>query len=235
VSVEELSRLLSAGDGAVRMMTIAPELPGALEAIRFLVAHGVVAAIGHTDATYEQTLAGIAAGASVGTHVFNGMRPPHQREPGPVFALLGAESVTCEFIADGVHLHDGTLAFAMTVTGAPRAALITDAMSASGMPDGAYELGGQDVTVSSGVARLTDGGSIAGSTLTMDSALRRAVHAGATVVDAARMAATTPAAAIGRHDVGAVEAGRRADLVVLDDDLRVLRVMRGGAWVSPSS
>jgi N-acetylglucosamine-6-phosphate deacetylase len=149
-----------------------------------------------------------------------------------VFALLGSESVTCEFIADGVHLHDGTLAFATTVTGASRAVLITDAMSAAGMPDGVYDLGGQDVTVSRGVARLTDGGSIAGSTLTMDSALRRAVHAGVTIVDAARMAATTPASAIGRRDVGALEAGRRADLVVLDDDLRVLRVMRGGAWVT---
>ncbi|NJC73614.1 N-acetylglucosamine-6-phosphate deacetylase [Planosporangium thailandense] len=234
-SIDELSRLLDAGGGAVRMVTIAPELPGALEAIRFLVARGVVAAIGHTDATYEQTLAGIAAGASVGTHVFNGMRPPHHREPGPVFALLAAESVTCELVADGVHLHDGTLSFATSVTGPARAALITDAMAAAGMPDGAYELGGQDVTVRDGVARLTDGDSIAGSTLTMDRALRRAVGAGATIVDAARMAATTPAAAIGRHDVGAVEGGRRADLVVLDDDLRVLRVMRAGTWLAPPS
>jgi N-acetylglucosamine-6-phosphate deacetylase len=233
-STDELSRLLEAGEGGVRMVTIAPELPGALATIEFLVAHGVVAAIGHTDATYEQTLAGIAAGASVGTHVFNGMRPPHHREPGPVFALLGSERVTCEFVADGVHLHDGTLAFATTVTGASRAALITDAMSAAGMPDGGYDLGGQGVTVAGGVARLTDNGSIAGSTLTMDSALRRAVGAGAPLVDAARMAATTPAAAIGRHDVGALEPGRRADLVVLDSDLRVLRVMRGGAWVAPS-
>src|SRR5262249_51249767 len=198
-----------------RMVTVAPELPGALDAIAFLVSRGVVAAIGHTDATYEQTLAGVAAGASVGTHVFNGMRPPHHRQPGPVFALLGSAGVTCELIADGVHLHDGTLAFATTVTGPGRAALVTDAMSAAGMPDGEYDLGGQRVTVAQGVARLARNGSIAGGTLTMAQAFRRAVQAGTAIVDAARMAATTPATAIGRHDLGALEPGRRADLVVL--------------------
>ncbi|MDT4986854.1 MAG: N-acetylglucosamine-6-phosphate deacetylase, partial [Micromonosporaceae bacterium] len=144
-SIAELTRLLSTGDGAVRMVTIAPELPGALAAIGYLVERGVVAAIGHTDATYEQTLAGVAAGATVGTHVFNGMPPPHHRAPGPVFALLGAPAVVCELVADGVHLHDGTLAFATTVTGPARAALITDAMAAAGMPDGEYDLGGQAV------------------------------------------------------------------------------------------
>jgi N-acetylglucosamine-6-phosphate deacetylase len=231
-STEELSHLLKAGDGAVRMVTVAPELPGALDAIAYLVERGVVAAIGHTDATYEQTLAGIAAGATVGTHVFNGMRPPHHREPGPVFALLAAAGVTCEFVADGVHLHDGTLRFASTVTGPARAALITDAMSAAGKPDGEYDLGGQRVVVSDGVARLVSNGAIAGSTLTMDAALRRATGAGASIVDAARMAATTPAAAIGRADLGVLAPGRRADLVVLDADRRVLRVMRAGTWVA---
>ncbi|GAA1803610.1 N-acetylglucosamine-6-phosphate deacetylase [Planosporangium flavigriseum] len=230
-STDELSRLVEAGEGAVRMVTIAPELPRALEAISLLATYGVVAAIGHTDATYEQTLAGIAAGATVGTHVFNGMRPPHHREPGPVVALLDSEGVTCEFIADGVHLHDGMLAFAARVTGPTRAALITDAMSAAGMPDGEYELGGQCVTVAGGVVRLSAGGSIAGSTLTMDAAFRRAVNVGIGIEGAVRMAATTPAAAIGLRDVGALEAGRRADLVVLDDDLRVLRVMRAGTWI----
>jgi N-acetylglucosamine-6-phosphate deacetylase len=230
-SIPELSRLIGVGGGAVRLVTIAPELPGALDAIGFLAAHGVVAAIGHTDATYEQTLAGIAAGATVGTHVFNGMRPPHHREPGPVYALLAAADVTCEFVADGVHLHDGTLAFATGVTGPGRAALVTDAMAAAGMPDGDYDLGGQGVTVADGVARLARNGSIAGSTLTMDKAVRHAVGAGISIVDAARMAATTPAAAIGRSDLGALAAGRRADLVVLDEDLTVRRVMRAGTWV----
>ncbi|MFI5906155.1 N-acetylglucosamine-6-phosphate deacetylase [Dactylosporangium sp. NPDC051541] len=228
----ELDALIEAGDGAVRLVTVAPELPGALDAIRLLVERGVVAAIGHTDATYEQTLAGVAAGATVGTHVFNGMRPPHHREPGPVFALLGAAGVVCEFVADGIHLHDGTLAFATSVTGPARAALITDAMAAAGMPDGRYDLGGQSVDVAAGVARLTRDGSIAGSTLTMDAAFRRAVGAGVSLVDAAKMAAGTPAAAIGRGDVGELRVGARADLVLLDDNRHVQRVMRAGSWVS---
>jgi len=231
-SIDELRALIDLGDGAVRMVTLAPERPGALAAIEFLTAYGVVAAIGHTDATYEQTRAAIAAGATVGTHVFNGMRPPHHRDPGPVFALLQEPSVICELIADGVHLHPGTLAFATSVTGPERAALITDAMAAAGMPDGEYELGGQAVRVTAGVARLARNGTIAGSTLTMDAALRAAVAAGVSMVDACRMAATTPARAIGlAGSVGALAAGHRADLVHLDEQLRLVRVMRAGVWV----
>jgi len=232
-SGSELGALIELGRGAVRMVTLAPERDGALEAIKLLTGHGIVAAIGHTDATYEQTLAGIAAGASVGTHVFNGMRPPHHREPGPVYALLGAPSVVCEFVADGIHLHDGTLAFATSVTGPDRAALVTDAMAAAGMGDGPYELGGQSVLVADGVVRLAEGGSIAGSTLTMDAAVRRAVGAGVSIVDACRMASTTPALALGLGDtIGALQAGWRADLVVLDESLHVTRVMRAGIWTS---
>lgn len=231
-SVPELTALIKLGAGAIRMVTIAPELPGALDAIALLVEHGVVAAIGHTDATYDETLAGVAAGATVGTHVFNGMRPPHHREPGPAFGLLGADSVICEFVADGIHLHDGTLAFATKVTGPDRAVLITDATAAAGMPDGTYDLGGQDVIVADRVARLARNGSIAGSTLTMDGALRQAVGAGIDLVDAARMASTTPARAIGLAEtLGALVEGLRADLVVLSEDLQVKRVMRAGTWI----
>ena len=182
------------------MVTIAPERDGALEAIELLAAHGVVAAVGHTDATYEQTRAAVAAGATVGTHLFNGMRPVHHREPGPIVALLDAPNVVCELVADGVHLHDGMLAFATSTAGPDRAALITDAMAAAGMPDGEYDLGGQAVTVADGVARLARDGAIAGSTLTMDAALRHAVAAGIPIADAVRMAATTPARAIGLGD-----------------------------------
>jgi N-acetylglucosamine-6-phosphate deacetylase len=230
-SIDELSALLKVGDAAVRMVTVAPELPGAPAAISFLRDHGVLAAIGHTDATYEQTAAGIAAGATVGTHLFNGMRPPHHREPGPVIGLLESIAV-CELIADNIHLHPGMLAFAARSAGPDRAALITDAMDATGMPDGTYDLGGQEVVVADRVARLARNGSIAGSTLTMDAALRNAVAAGIPLADAATMAATTPARALGLDDeIGALEAGLRADLVVLDAELNVKRVMRSGAWV----
>lgn len=231
-SLEELTTLVKVGEGAVRMVTIAPELPGALAAVEFLVGNGVIAALGHTDATYEQTLAGVAAGATVGTHVCNGMRPPHHREPGPVVALLDSPSIVCELVADGIHLHDGMLRFAAHAAGPDRTALITDAMDAAGMPDGKYELGGQEVTVADRVARLVRDGSIAGSTLTMDAAFRRAVSTGLDLPTASAMASTTPARALGLADqVGALEAGLRADLVVLNPDLTVKRVMRAGAWV----
>jgi len=230
-STRELTELIDTGGGTVRMVTLAPERPGALEAIDLLVRHGIVAAIGHTDATHEQTVAAVAAGATVGTHVFNGMRPPHHRQPGPVFALLGAPSVVCEFVPDGAHLHDATLQFAVSVTGPDRAALVTDALSAAGMPDGGYDLGELSVDVVDGVARLAGSHSIAGSTLTMAAGLRRAVETGIPLVDACRMAATTPAAALGLGTgVGALRAGLRADLVELSEDLQVVRVMRAGTW-----
>ncbi|MEU8299303.1 N-acetylglucosamine-6-phosphate deacetylase [Micromonospora sp. NPDC048909] len=230
-STDELTELIELGGDTIRMVTLAPERDGALNAIKLLTAHRVVAAVGHTDATYDETRAALAAGASVGTHLFNGMRPVHHREPGPVVALLDAPNVVCELVADGVHLHDGTLTFATSVVGPERAALITDAMAAAGMADGEYELGGQAVTVADGVARLASDGAIAGSTLTMDAALRHALAAGIPMADAARMVATTPARAIGLGDrVGALQVGLRADLVVLDEELNVVRVLRGGSW-----
>jgi len=170
--------------------------------------------------------AAIEHGATVATHLFNGMRPLNHREPGPIVALLDAPTVTCELIADGVHLHDGTLAYAARSAGPSRTALITDAMAAAGMPDGTYELGGQDVIVAEGVARLKAGGSIAGSTLTMDAAVRQAVGAGLSIVNVAAMAATTPAKVLGLDR--RLATGCAADLVVLDPALFVTQVFRGG-------
>jgi N-acetylglucosamine-6-phosphate deacetylase len=223
----ELEALLDLG--GVRMVTIAPELPRALEAIRMLRDRGVIAAVGHTDASYEQTLAAIQSGASVGTHVCNAMRPVHHRDPGPIVALLDSPDVVCEQVADGVHLHDGMLRHVIGSAGPHRVALITDAIAAAGMSDGAYELGGQAVTVAGGVARLARGGSIAGSTLTMDAALRRVVHSGVSIVAAVAMASTTPARVLGLGGrTGAIRPGLRADLVLLDDQLHVIEVLRAG-------
>jgi N-acetylglucosamine-6-phosphate deacetylase len=229
-SAEEIAELVKLGEGAVRMMTIAPERAGALNAIEQLSRLGVVVAIGHTDATYEQTLAGVAAGATVATHLFNGMRPVHHREPGPIVGLLSSDRVAVELIADGVHLHDGTLAFAARTAGPERTLLITDAMSAAGMPDGEYELGGQVVVVADRVARLARGGSIAGSTLTMDAAVRRAVGAGLPLPQAVAAASTNPARVLGLGgELGALEVGKCADIVTLSPSLHVTSVHVGHA------
>lgn len=227
--------LLAAGDGAVRMVTLAPELPGGVDAVRQIAAAGVVAAIGHTDATYDVARAALDAGATVGTHLFNAMRGLHHREPGPVGALLESAAADVELIADGVHLHPAVLRTAFAAKPG-RCVLVTDAMAAAGAEDGDYRLGPMAIEVREGVARLADGGSgrgaIAGSTLTMDAAVRFAVReAGLPLLDVVHAASTAPARVLGLRDVGALEAGRRADLVVLDDELEVSRVMRAGAWI----
>ena len=228
----EVERLLRRGRGTVRMVTLAPELEGGLAAVRQIVEGGAVAAVGHTDATYAVTRDAVAAGATAGTHLFNAMRPVHHREPGPVVALLEDPRATVEVIADGVHVHPAMLRSAVTAKGAAGVTLVTDAMAAAGMGDGDYRLGGLDVRVTGGVARMADGGALAGSTLTMDAAFRGAVHhSGLPLEVVARLASTTPAGVLGLADVGAVEAGRRADLVLLDQDLRVTAVMAAGAWI----
>ena len=227
----DVARLLAAGDGAVRMVTLAPELPGGLDTVRRLTAAGVVAAVGHTDATYDVAREALDAGASVGTHLFNAMRGLHQREPGPPTALLEHPDAFVELIADGVHLHPAVLRLAATAK-PHHFLLVTDAMAAAAAGDGDYQLGPMAVTVRDGVARLTDSEMIAGSTLTMAAAVRYAVReAGLALPDVVRAATTTPATMLGLARVGALRPGFAADLVVLDDDLRVTRVMKAGRWV----
>ena len=226
-----LTTLVKAGRGWLRVTTVAPELPGALDVIRDLVAADVVAAVGHTDATYAQAAAGFAAGAGLATHLFNGMRSLHHREPGPALAALDA-GVACEVINDGEHVHPAILRL-VAGRGARALVLITDAMDAAGIGDGEYELGGQRVTVQDGAARLVRTGSLAGSTLTMDVAVRRAVVDGALPVPAAVAAASlNPALVLGiERDCGAIAPGLAADLLHLDDDLEVRRVMTNGRWL----
>jgi len=228
----DLDRLLAAGRGTVRMVTIAPELDGGVDAVARLAGDGVIAAVGHTDATHARTVAAIEAGARVATHLFNGMRGLHHREPGPVLALLDDGRVTVELINDGVHLHPALVRSVVRAVGPARVALITDAMAAAGAGDGDYLLGGLPVVVRDGVARLADGAAVAGSTLTLDAALRHAVAAGLSVPEVAHSLATTPARVLG-IDTGAVEPGLAADLVILNDDLTVHAVLHRGEWAQP--
>jgi N-acetylglucosamine-6-phosphate deacetylase len=229
---DAVDELVEAAAGHLRMVTLAPELPGGLDAVRRLSAAGVVAAIGHTDATYDQARAALDAGASVGTHLFNAMRALHHREPGPVTALLEHPDAYVELIADGVHLHPAVLRLAATRK--PHlAVLVTDAMAAAGAGDGEYRLGDLSVHVRDGVARLAGNGAIAGSTLTMSAAVKFAVRvAGLPIEDVVRAATASPAAMLGLPKVGALRPGYRADLVVLDAELDVLRVLHRGVWVS---
>ena len=224
-----LERLRAAAGGTLRMVTIAPELPGALPLIETLSRAGVIAAMGHSDANYEQALQGIRAGARHATHLFNAMPPLLHREPGLVGAALES-GITCELINDGRHVHPAIVRLVFDLIDAP--ALVTDAIDATGVGDGHFELGGQEVIVHDREARLAATGSLAGSTLTMDEALRNTVKmSGLSVERASAAASLHPARALGRDgELGSIAPGMRADLVVLDDDLRVTRVMAGGSW-----
>ncbi|GIH27775.1 N-acetylglucosamine-6-phosphate deacetylase [Acrocarpospora phusangensis] len=234
-SVTEFAELIKAGDGHVRMFTLAPELPSALDAVRECVDSGVIAAIGHTDATFEQAMAAIDLGASVATHLFNAMRPLNHRDPGPITAAMVDERVTVEIVNDDVHLHPSVIDLVLSAVPGTRVTFITDAMDAAGMPDGDFDLGPMKVEVRSGVARLAGGGSIAGSTLTMDAAFRRGVQTnGLTLPEAARVTSLTPAHVLGLADeIGSITTGKYADLVLLDDTLTVQSVMKRGTWLTP--
>ncbi len=231
----ETDRVLEAAAGTVRMITIAPEREGALAAIGRIVDAGVVAAVGHTEASYEQTRAAITAGATVGTHLFNAMRPINTREPGPVIALLEDSRVTVELITDGVHVDPALYRHVSRSAGPNRVSLITDAISAAGMSDGTYQLGPLAVDVVDRVARVAGTQTIAGSTATMDHQFRFAVrHSGLprddALLSAVRQASINPARALGLPTEGLVSGGT-ADLVVLDADLAVTGVLRRGSWV----
>ena len=231
----EIDRVLEAGGGTIRMVTIAPERDGAVAAIRQIVDAGVVAAVGHTEATYDQTRAAIDAGATVGTHLFNAMRPINTREPGPVIALLEDPRVTVELITDGVHVDPALYRHVCRSAGPDRVSLVTDSMAAAGMSDGRYWLGPLAVDVVGGVARVAGTETIAGSTATMDHQFRFAMQHGGLPRDDALMAAVrqasiNPARALG-FPPAELTAGADADLVVLDAELAVTGVMRNGSWV----
>ena len=251
-----LRRLLDRAGGTVASMTLAPETARYPELLEVLAEHGVVPSLGHTDATARQTTAAVraASGAPLtATHLFNAMPPLHHRAPGPVAACLAAAArgeMVLELVADGVHLDDATVAMVFDLVGPDRIALVTDATAAAGMADGRYPLGPVTVDVVAGVARLArapagpgpagttagPGPAIAGGTAHLIDLVRRAVrHAGVELGAAVRAAATTPAAVLGLgHELGDLAPGLRADVVVADDDLRPVAVLRAGTWTGPA-
>ena len=226
-----VERLLRAGRGTIRQVTLAPELPGGLDAIRAVVAAGAAAAVGHTAADATQTRAAFDAGATILTHAFNAMRPLHHREPGPIGAAVTDDRVTLEIIADGVQL-DPVLVRIAFAAAPGRIALVTDAMAAAGAVDGTYSLGSLSVEVIDGTARLAGGGSIAGSTLTQDAALRVAVASGVGLAESVAALTRVPARTVGRaEDLGGLAPRMLADAVLLSAGLEVRAVWVAGARV----
>ena len=257
---DAVRRIAEAGRGWFATMTVAPDVPGVTGpdgAGAALVAVGALPSFGHTDATdvvmadalaeaRAQLLSALAGPGARSdrptvTHLFNGMAPWHHRTPGPVPAALAAAArgeAVIELVADGVHLAPGTISSVFALVGAANIALVTDAMAATGMPDGQYVLGPASVVVQGGVARLApapgepaDSGAIAGGTAHLLDVLRTTVAAGVDLTDAVTAATATPAAVLGRTDIGALAQGLRADVLEVDEDMRPLRVMRAGGWL----
>jgi N-acetylglucosamine-6-phosphate deacetylase len=221
--------LLAAAGGTVRMATIAPELPGAMKAIPVMLANNCLPAIGHTAADYATAKAAIDAGATGATHIFNAMPPLKHRDPGPILAFLEDPRVRVELIFDGIHVTPELAAFVMRII-PDRIVLVTDAMAAAGAPDGDYMLGELPVEVRDRVARLAGEPTIAGSTLTLDRAVRNAVASGIPLAQAVRSATSHPADYLNLSGVGRIAVGNKADMVTLDDDAVVTGVMYRGAW-----
>ena len=249
----DLTRELAAlARGHLVTMTIAPELAGVTGdggVVDALIGTGALPSFGHTDASWQQTTdaltdartrlaatPGRRSARSTVTHLFNAMRPMTHRDPGPIPAFLAAAALgeaVVELIGDGTHVAPEMVQSVFSLVGADNVVLVTDAMAAAGMPDGAYRLGSQDVTVDHGIARLTHGGAIAGGTAHLLDIVRTTVAGGVPLVDVLLAAATTPATVLGDETVGALQAGRRADVLVVDDDFRVLSVRRAGQIVAP--
>jgi N-acetylglucosamine-6-phosphate deacetylase len=231
-SVQILEKFRAAADGLIRMVTVAPEIPGALDLIQAAVSNGIVAAIGHTDANYDQTQAAIQAGARHTVHFYNAMRPFSHRDPGIIGAVLTEPDVTAEVIADGIHVAGPAIQVLLGTKGFDTVLLASDATAATGMPDGNFRLGNFEVVVKDGVCRNAEG-KLAGSTLTLDRALRYIVALGVPLADAVRMATILPARRVSlAGKKGIIALGADADLVVLTPDLRVVGVMTRGAGLA---
>ena len=231
-SAATLKRFLQAAAGNARILTIAPEVLGAAPCIDAAKEAGLVISMGHTDATYEEARAAMARGARGATHVFNAMRPFSHRDPGVIGAVLTSPDINAELIADGVHVEEGAMRLLLLAKGAARVILVSDGLSATGMPDGKYTLGGFEITVSGGVCRNAEG-ILAGSTLTLDRALRNIVALGTSLSDALRMLTLNPASLLGiEFKKGSLRVGADADILLLDERLHIANVWARGVAVN---
>ncbi|MFL6281454.1 MAG: N-acetylglucosamine-6-phosphate deacetylase [Vicinamibacterales bacterium] len=230
---DDILQEISAARPDVGMVTIAPELDGALDLIRDLVRHGHQVSLGHSGASYDEALAGIEAGARQATHLFNRMTPINHRQPGLAAAVLDREEIVAEVVCDGVHVHPSMVRLALSAKQPSHVMAITDGTAGAGLPRGSRTtIGGRPITV--GDVALLEDGTIAGSVLTMDRAFARLVAMmGIGMVDAATICATTPARALGLHGLGVVAPGAIADLVVLDRNLNVTTTFIAGKQVYP--
>lgn len=230
-----IDELLAAAGQSLLMVTLQPERPGALEATRHLCEAGVTVALGHTRADDRLAQEAVEAGMRVATHLFNAMPEMRHLDPGPVPVLLTDDRVVSELVCDGVHVDPNVVRLAIRAAGIDNISLVSDAMSLSGHTDGTYQLGGMPVQVLDQVVRTLnlDGtpGAVAGSTLTMDRAFSFVVGLGFSVLEASRMASTTPARAHGLTQVGRLAPGTWADLCQVDDDGHLQSVMRRGNWL----
>ena len=235
-SPAELAALSNASDGSIKLMTLAPELPGAEELQQSALEDWITVAVGHTDATYEEARRAFGDGASHVTHAYNGMRPFHHRDPGPVLAAIDSPHVTLELIADGVHLHPATVRAIVRAAGSDRIALVSDAVPPAGSDGGAFRVGDQDATLTGDRVLLPDG-AIAGGAATMGGIVRNVVEWGAaSLAEAVRMASTVPARVLGLSDrKGRLAPGFDADLVALDNNLNVAMTWAGGRLVFAGS
>ena len=225
--IKEMELILSRAGSLVKMITIAPELPGGFELVEYLRKKGIIVSIAHSGATYEEAKHAFELGAEHITHCFNAMPQIHHRAPGLIVAAFEEEKVSLQAIVDGIHLHPAIVRLMYNIKGADKMVLITDALQAMNAGDGEYMFGGHHVKVENGVARLADG-TLASSTVTMNRALKLSVEMGVTLHDAIKMASKTPAEILGISGKGQIKNGYDADLVLLDKDFNVVWTMING-------
>ena len=224
-----IKELLEISGDRLKMVSLAPEIKGAHEMIKFLRGKGIIVAMAHSDATYEDAITGINQGATVATHLYNGMRGFSHREPGIVGASLTDDRVYCEIIYDRIHLHDAAVNLALKAKGSDKIVLVSDAMRAAGLSDGEFELGGQKVMVEDGEVSLKDG-SLAGSTLNLHKSVQNMVnYLNVPLYEAVKMASLSPAKALGIEErKGSIEVGKDADMILFDHNLKLTHIIKGG-------